>query len=58
MKEKTKQQILDQAFESIKELMVFETHPDEVARMYSAYQLISIRVGKEMFRIRKKQNDR
>lgn len=51
-KEKHQQQLLGEIFELIKELVIYETHPDEVAKLYAAFQLVSLRVGKEMLKLR------
>lgn len=54
---KTRQQIINQAIELIKELMTFESHPDEVARMYAAHQLVNMRIGEEMLKIRRTSSE-
>lgn len=46
------QQLLDKIFGLIKVLARLETHPDEVAKLYAAFQLVSLRIGKEMLKLR------
>lgn len=53
-KEKHQQQLIDKIFELIKELTIYETHPDEVAKLYAAFQLVSLRIGEEMLKLRSK----
>ena len=53
-KEKHRQQLLDEILELIGELTIYETHPDEVAKLYAAFQLVSLRIGEEMLKLRNK----
>lgn len=48
--------IVEQIVELVKELAKKEGHPDPVARLYAAQMLVTMRIGKEMLKIRLAQS--